>query len=121
MSFDYVVCFEMIEHINDPIMLIKKIDEITKKDSKLFLSTINRNLKSFLLAKIVAEYILNYVPKGTHQYSKFITPYEVTSLLESHNFEIKNIDGLDFNPLDESFSLSKNTDINYFLYAQKYT
>lgn len=121
MSFDYVVCFEMIEHINDPIMLIKKIGEITKKDSKLFLSTINRNLKSFLLAKIVAEYILNYVPKGTHQYSKFITPYEVTSLLESHNFKIKNIDGLDFNPLDESFSLSKNTDINYFLYAQKYT
>ena len=86
----------------------------------IFLSTINRNLKSFILAKIVAEYVLNYVPKGTHQYGKFITPYELTSLLEGYNFKVENIDGLSFNPLEESFSITKNTNINYFINAKKY-
>jgi 2-polyprenyl-6-hydroxyphenyl methylase/3-demethylubiquinone-9 3-methyltransferase len=119
--FDYVICFEMIEHINNPDMLINKINKITKNRSMIFLSTINRNLKSFILAKIVAEYILNYVPKGTHQYGKFITPYELTSLLEKHNFKVENIDGLNFNPIEESFSISTNTYINYFINAKKHT
>jgi 2-polyprenyl-6-hydroxyphenyl methylase/3-demethylubiquinone-9 3-methyltransferase len=119
--FDYVICFEMIEHINNPDMLINKINKITKNQSMIFLSTINRNLKSFILAKIVAEYILNYVPKGTHQYGKFITPYELTSLLEKHNFKVENIDGLNFNPIEESFSISTNTYINYFINAKKHT
>ena len=81
----------------------------------------DRNLKSFILAKVFAEYILNYVPKGTHQYSKFVTPYELTSMLEINNFKLQNIDGLEFNPIDESFMFSSNTDINYFLHAKKYT
>ena len=119
--FDYVICFEMIEHVNNPDMLINKINKITKNESMIFLSTINRNLKSFILAKIVAEYILNYVPKGTHQYGKFITPYELTSLLEKHNFKVENIDGLNFNPIEESFSISTNTYINYFINAKKHT
>jgi 2-polyprenyl-6-hydroxyphenyl methylase/3-demethylubiquinone-9 3-methyltransferase len=119
--FDYVICFEMIEHINNPDMLINKINKITKNQYMIFLSTINRNLKSFILAKIVAEYILNYVPKGTHQYGKFITPYELTSLLEKHNFKVENIDGLNFNPIEESFSISTNTYINYFINAKKHT
>ena len=119
--FDYVICFEMIEHINNPDMLINKINKITKNQSMIFLSTINRNLKSFILAKIVAEYILNYVPKGTHQYGKFITQYELTSLLEKHNFKVENIDGLNFNPIEESFSISTNTYINYFINAKKHT
>jgi 2-polyprenyl-6-hydroxyphenyl methylase/3-demethylubiquinone-9 3-methyltransferase len=120
-SFDYIVCFEMIEHISNPDMLINKINKITKSQSMIFLSTINRNLKSFILAKIMAEYILNYVPKGTHQYEKFITPYELTSLLEGHNFKVENIDGLSFNPLEESFSISSDTYINYFINAKKHT
>ena len=120
-SFDYVICFEMIEHINNPNMLINKINKITKNNAMLFMSTINRNLKSFILAKIVAEYILNYVPKGTHQYEKFITPYELSLLLEKNKFKVENIDGLIFNPLDESFSISTNTNINYFINAKKYT
>jgi 2-polyprenyl-6-hydroxyphenyl methylase/3-demethylubiquinone-9 3-methyltransferase len=119
--FDYVICFEMIEHISNPDMLIDKINKITKNQAILFLSTINRNLKSFILAKILAEYVLNYVPKGTHQYEKFITPYELTSLLEAHNFKVENIDGLNFNPLEESFSMSTNTNINYFINAKKHT
>ena len=109
----------MIEHIDKPNELIKKIDEISAKKSGLFLSTINRNLKSFVLAKIMAEYVLNYVPRGTHQYAKFITPYELTKMLENNNYNLNDISGLDFNPIDESFILSNNTDINYFLYAEK--
>ena len=119
-NFDFIICFEMIEHINNPNDLIKKIRELGSKESGLFLSTINRNLKSFMLAKIVAEYVLNYVPKGTHQYAKFVTPYELTTMLENDKYKLKDISGLSFNPLDETFLLSKNTDINYFLYAEKY-
>ena len=117
--YDFIICFEMIEHINEPNDLIKKIKELSSKKSGLFLSTINRNLKSFVLAKIMAEYILNYVPKGTHQYAKFITPYELTKMLENNNYKLNDISGLNFNPLDESFHLSSDTDINYFLYAEK--
>ena len=117
--YDFIICFEMIEHINEPNNLIKKIKKHSSKSSGLFLSTINRNLKSFMLAKIMAEYVLNYVPKGTHQYAKFITPYELTKMLESNNYKLNDISGLNFNPLDESFYLSNNTDINYFLYAEK--
>ena len=118
-SFDFIVCFEMIEHIDKPNELIKKINELSADKSGLFLSTINRNLKSFVLAKIIAEYVLNYVPKGTHQYAKFITPYELTKMLENNNYNLNGISGLDFNPIDESFILSNNTDINYFMYAEK--
>ena len=117
--YDFIICFEMIEHINEPNDLIKKIKELSSKKSGLFLSTINRNLKSFMLAKIMAEYVLNYVPKGTHQYAKFITPYELTKMLEKNSYKLNDISGLNFNPLDESFHLSSNTDINYFLYAEK--
>ncbi len=117
--YDFVICFEMIEHINEPNDLIKKIKEHSSKKSGLFLSTINRNLKSFMLAKIMAEYILDYVPKGTHQYAKFITPYELTIMIENNHYKLNDISGLIFNPLDESFHLSNNTDINYFLYAEK--
>jgi len=117
--YDFVICFEMIEHINKPNDLIEKINKHSSKNSGLFLSTINRNLKSFMLAKIMAEYVLNYVPKGTHQYAKFITPYELTKMLENNNYKLNDISGLNFNPLDESFHLSSNTDINYFLYAEK--
>ena len=67
----------------------------------------------------MAEYVLNYVPKGTHQYAKFITPYELTKMLENNNYKLNDISGLNFNPLDESFNLSSDTDINYFLYAEK--
>ena len=109
----------MIEHIDKPNELIKKINKISAKKSGLFLSTINRNLKSFVLAKIMAEYICNYVPKGTHQYAKFITPYELTKMLDNYNYNLSDISGLNLNPIDQSFILSSNTDINYFLYAEK--
>ena len=118
-KFDCIVCFEMIEHINEPSKLIEKIDNLSTKGTHLFMSTINRNLKSFVFAKIMAEYILKYVPLGTHQYAKFVTPYEINELLETKGFSLKSIDGIAFNPITESFDLSKNPDINYFIHAQK--
>ena len=118
-EFDCIICFEMIEHIDAPNNLLKKIYEISKDDSCLFLSTLNRNLKSFVFAKLIAEYLLKYVPKGTHQYSKFITPYELAKMVEDKKYILDSLDGLVFNPLDESFILSDNIDINYFLYAKR--
>ena len=118
-NFDCVVCFEMIEHIHDPKKLIEKIGTISQKKSHLFMSTINRNLKSFVFAKIFAEYILNVVPRGTHQYAKFITPYELNNMLEQHDFKINSIDGILFNPINESFTLGNDTEVNYFLHAEK--
>ena len=118
-NFDCVVCFEMIEHILDPKKLIEKIETISQKKSHLFMSTINRNLKSFVFAKIFAEYILKVVPRGTHLYAKFITPYELNYMLEQHNFNINSIDGILFNPVNESFSLNNDTGVNYFLHAEK--
>ena len=118
-NYDCVICFEMIEHIHEPKKLIEKIATITQKKSHLFMSTINRNLKSFIFAKIFAEYIINVVPRGTHQYAKFITPYELNNMLEQHDFNINSIDGILFNPINESFALGKNTEVNYFLHAEK--
>ncbi len=118
-EYDCVVCFEMIEHIHDQKKLIKKIGNISQKKSHLFMSTINRNLKSFIFAKIFAEYILKIVPRGTHQYAKFITPYELNGMLEQHDFNVSSIDGILFNPINESFTLDNDTNVNYFLHAEK--
>ena len=118
-DYDCVVCFEMIEHVHEPKKIIEKIGTITQKKSHLFMSTINRNLKSFIFAKIFAEYILNVVPRGTHQYAKFITPYELHNILEEHNFKTSSIDGILFNPINESFTLGNDTEVNYFLHAKK--
>ena len=118
-NYDCIVCFEMIEHVSDPNKLLKKIKELSSDHCHLFMSTINRNLKSFLLAKIIAEYVLNIVPKGTHQYSKFVTPYELDKLLEKNQYRLNDLSGVAFNPLNETFNLSKDTDINYFLHAQR--
>ena len=74
------------------------------------MSTINRNIKSFIFAKVMAEYILKFVPLGTHQYAKFVTPYEINELLEINDFKLKSIDGIAFNPVSKSFKLSKNPD-----------
>mgnify|MGYP001314261973 CR=1 FL=1 len=118
-KYDCIVCFEMIEHINEPNKLIEKIESLSTKGTHLFMSTINRNIKSFIFAKVMAEYILKFVPLGTHQYAKFVTPYEINELLEINDFKLKSIDGIAFNPVSKSFKLSKNPDINYFIHAQK--
>ena len=116
-KFDAVICFELIEHVPDPNELIRQISKHIKPNGKLFLSTINRNLFSFMFAKLVAEYLLNIIPRGTHTYEKFIRPSEMRQMLENNNFSISDIQGLKFNPISKTFKLSTFSKINYFITA----
>ena len=116
-NFDAVICFELIEHVPNPNELIAQISKLIKPNGKLFLSTINRNLYSFMLAKLVAEYLLNVIPRGTHRYEKFIKPSEMRQMLENNNFSMSDIQGLKFNPIPITFKLSTFSKINYFITA----
>ena len=118
-KYDAIVCFELIEHVPDQLKLIQDISSICKQGGKVFLSTINRNIVSFAFAKIMAEYILNIVPEGTHQYKKFIKPSELAKMLELSSLDINDIKGVKLNPIDYSFSFSSMTKINYFMTSTK--
>lgn len=118
-KFDCVICYELIEHVPDPKKLIEDINKVSKQNTKLFLSTINRNLHSFIFAKILAEYFLKIVPKGTHEYQKFIKPSEMSNVLELYNYKVQEVTGMVLNPITFNFQLSSFSKINYFLYATK--
>jgi 2-polyprenyl-6-hydroxyphenyl methylase/3-demethylubiquinone-9 3-methyltransferase len=118
-KYDMVICFELIEHIPDQMKLIQDISSVCKKGTKIFISTINRNIVSFAIAKIMAEYVLKIVPEGTHQYKKFLKPSELVKMLEIEKFQMNDIKGVTLNPIDYSFSLSPITKINYFMVATK--
>ena len=114
-KYDCIICFELIEHIPDQKKLVLDISKVSKKKSKLFMSTINRNIVSFAFAKVIAEYVLKIVPRGTHQYGKFIKPSELARLVELAEFKVEDISGVKLNPIDYTFSLSRMTKINYFI------
>lgn len=118
-QFDVVSCMEMLEHVPDPESIIASIAKLTKKGGYFFASTLNRNLKSYLLSIVAAEHILKMVPKGTHQYAKFIKPYELIKTAEKYGFEAIEITGIHYNPLTDSFKLGKNTDVNYIIAFRK--
>ena len=118
-KFDHVVCFEMIEHVDDQNQLVADIETLLNKKSKVFFSTINRNLMSFVFAKLLAEYVFNMVPKNTHTYDKFIKPSELNRILEINSFKADDITGVKFNPIRQDFLLSDFNKINYFLTASK--
>ena len=99
--------------------VFKKITELIKPNGMLILSTINRNLKSLIFAKIFAEYVLNWIPIGTHEFKNFLKPSEIISVLKRNKLKIRNIKGLEFNPVENRWYLTNNTNINYFLVAQK--
>jgi 2-polyprenyl-6-hydroxyphenyl methylase/3-demethylubiquinone-9 3-methyltransferase len=116
-TFDVITCMELLEHVPDPHKVISACKQLLKPNGILFLSTLNRNLKSFLLAIVGAEYILNLVPKGTHEYAKFITPAELSRLLREEDFEVEQIRGLSYNPLTQTFKLSTDCAVNYLISA----
>ena len=118
-KYDSIICFELIEHVPDQLKLINDISKVSKKGSKLFLSTINRNIVSFLFAKVIAEYVLKIVPQGTHQYEKFIKPSELNKILEKSNYKTIDVKGVKLNPIDFTFSFSSITKINYFMTSTK--
>ena len=118
-KYDLILCLEVLEHVNDVKKTLDKISELMKPGGTLILSTINRNLKSLLFAKIFGEYVLNWIPVGTHQFEKFLKPEEIIELLKLQKIKIKNIKGMEFNPFLNKWLLSDNTNINYFIAGKK--
>jgi len=116
-KFDLILMFEVLEHLDNWKKLIKNIKKNLNKDGIIIISTINRNLLSKLFAINIAENILNWIPKGTHDYNKLIKPEELKQTLSKENFHFKNIKGLVYNPLIMEWRLSKNYTINYFCTA----
>ena len=116
--FDIVTCFEVLEHVPVPASVIRASRELLKDDGHLFLSTINRNPKSYLFAIIGAEYVLNLLPRGTHDYDKLITPAELASYCRGAGFDIKNFTGMTYNPITKVYSMGNNVDVNYLAYGR---
>lgn len=119
-QFDVVTCMEMLEHVPDPASVVRACAAMVKPGGHVFFSTLNRNIKSYLMAIVGAEYILNLVPKGTHQHDKFIKPAELMSWIDETALVTRHITGLHLNPLSRQYYLSdSNVDVNYLLHCQK--
>ncbi len=118
-SFDVVTCLEMLEHVPDPASVVRACAALVKPGGHVFFSTINRNPKSFAMAIIGAEYILNLLPRGTHHYEKFIRPSELSSWARAEQLELDDLSGIRFNPFNKRFSLEDNVDVNYIMHCQK--
>jgi len=116
---DIVTCMEMLEHVPDPQAIIKAAADCVKPGGWVFFSTLNRNFKSYLLAIVAAEQVLNLVPKGTHTHEKFITPAEMDAMARQAGLFLRDSAGIDFNPLLNQYGLSDQVDVNYLLAYQK--
>lgn len=118
-QYDVVTCMEMLEHVPDPLSIIKSCAALVKPGGKVFFSTLNRNPKSYLFAIIGAEYLLRILPKGTHDYKKFIKPSELNEFIREAGLELNELIGLSYNPITEVYSLGRDTDVNYLMAATK--
>jgi len=118
-QFDIVTCMEMLEHVPDPDAIIKSCAQLTKPGGFVFFSTINRNPKAFLFAIFGAEYLLNLLPKGTHQYRRFIKPSELAHSIRDAGLNLKKMGGLGYNPLTKHYFSTPNTHVNYLLACHK--
>ncbi|GEA06856.1 ubiquinone biosynthesis O-methyltransferase [Alteromonas sp. KUL42] len=117
-KFDVVTCMEMLEHVPDPASVVKACASLVKPGGHVFFSTLNRNLKSYLMGIVGAEYILKLVPKGTHDHSKFIKPSELMAMTDQAGLLPRDITGLHMDPISQGFYLSSNNvDVNYLLYT----
>ncbi|WP_440616643.1 bifunctional 2-polyprenyl-6-hydroxyphenol methylase/3-demethylubiquinol 3-O-methyltransferase UbiG [Cysteiniphilum sp. 6C5] len=112
-SFDIVTCMEMLEHVPDPESVIRSCAELCKAGGWVFFSTLNRNLKSFALSIVMAEYVMGLIPKGTHEYSKYIKPLELINTARKYGLQVTKINGVHYNPLTKNLSLGGNADVNY--------
>ena len=118
-SFDVVTCMEMLEHVPNPASIIKACAQLVKPGGHVFFSTLNRNPKSFLFAIVGAEYVLNMLPRGTHEYAKFIRPSELARDCREAGLSWQHTRGMEYNPLTRRYWLSDDTSVNYLVATQK--
>ncbi|MES2831150.1 MAG: bifunctional 2-polyprenyl-6-hydroxyphenol methylase/3-demethylubiquinol 3-O-methyltransferase UbiG [Pseudomonadota bacterium] len=117
--FDVVTCMEMLEHVPDPAAIVRACAQLVKPGGHVFFSTLNRNPKSYLFAIIGAEYVLNLLPKGTHDFAKFIKPAELGLFIRKADMILENIKGMTYNPLTKIYSLNRDTSVNYMMVARR--
>jgi len=118
-QYDVVTCMEMLEHVPDPSAIVQACATLVKPGGRLFFSTLNRNPKSYLFAIIGAEYMLRLLPRGTHDYAKFIKPAELSQFARNANLEVQALKGMTYNPLTKIYSLNHDTDVNYLMACSK--
>ena len=118
-SFDIVTCMEMLEHVPDPSSVVHACAALVKPGGWVFFSTLNRNAKSFLFAVVGAEYLLNMLPRGTHEYAKMIRPSELASYCRSAGLNLRRTQGMEHNPITQHYWLSSDTSVNYLFATQK--
>jgi len=118
-GFDVVTCMEMLEHVPDPSSVVRACATLVKPGGHVFFSTINRNAKAFVFAIVGAEYILNLLPRGTHEFAKFIKPSELAAYARAAGLDLEHTRGMEYNPLTRHYWLSANTSVNYMLGMRK--
>ena len=118
-QYDVVTCMEMLEHVPDPASIVRACATLVKPGGHVFFSTLNRNPKSYLFAIIGAEYVLRMLPKGTHDYAKFITPAELIRFMREADLEMDGMKGLTYNPFTKIYSLNQDTSVNYMVACRR--
>jgi len=118
-QYDIVTCMELLEHVPDPVSTVAACAALAAPGGHLFFSTINRNPKSYLFAIIGAEYILRMLPRGTHDYARFIKPSELAQFCRAAGLEIRDITGMTYNPITKVYALGPDSDVNYIVHAVK--
>jgi 2-polyprenyl-6-hydroxyphenyl methylase/3-demethylubiquinone-9 3-methyltransferase len=115
--YDIVTCMEMLEHVPDAASIVRACAQLVKPGGHVFFSTINRNPKSYLFAVIGAEYLLNLLPRGTHDYAKFVKPSELACFCREAGLAVEEVVGMSYNPLSKTYALGRDTDVNYLMRA----
>jgi len=118
-QYDVVTCMELLEHVPDPAATVHACAELVKPGGWIFFATLNRNPKSYLFAVIGAEYVLRLLPRGTHDYAKFIKPSELSRMCRTAELSVEGVIGMTYNPLTRHYALGRDADVNYILHARK--
>ncbi len=118
-QYDVVTCMEMLEHVPDPAAVVAACGQLVKPGGHVFFSTLNRNPKSYLYAILGAEYVLNLLPRGTHDYAKFIKPSELAQWCRPAGLNVMDLTGMSYNPLNKTYSLGRDTSVNYLVACQR--